>query len=119
MIFGAHCSGGVTMPSPYSSSGTRGDARRLARNLGIDFLPGAFGYDGDLAPHADVERIRAIFVARENPREAVALVVFEQDDLIAAAGANGFSPPTEIRADQIFVRGVRLPFLKFPRSPNL
>ncbi|KAA1426545.1 HipA family kinase [Nocardioides antri] len=23
-------------------------------NLGIDFLPGAFGYDGDLAPHADI-----------------------------------------------------------------
>jgi hypothetical protein len=43
----------------------------------------------------------------------------DQDDLIAAAGANGFSPPVEIRADQIFVRGVRLPFLKFPRSPNL
>ena len=43
----------------------------------------------------------------------------DQDDLIAAAGANGFSPPTAIRADQIFVRGVRLPFLKFPRSPNL
>jgi NAD+ synthase (glutamine-hydrolysing) len=29
---------GVTMPSPYSSSGTRRDAKRLARNLGIDFL---------------------------------------------------------------------------------
>ena len=43
----------------------------------------------------------------------------DQDDLIAAAGANSFSPPPEIRADQIFVRGVRLPFLKFPRSPNL
>jgi uncharacterized protein GlcG (DUF336 family) len=43
----------------------------------------------------------------------------DQDDLIAAAGANGFSPPTAIRSDQIFVRGVRLPFLKFPRSPNL
>ena len=28
---------GVTMPSPYSSSGTRGDAERLARNLAIDF----------------------------------------------------------------------------------
>jgi NAD+ synthase (glutamine-hydrolysing) len=28
---------GVTMPSPYSSSGTRGDAERLARNLDIDF----------------------------------------------------------------------------------
>ena len=23
-------------------------------NLGIDFLPGSFGYDGDLTPHADV-----------------------------------------------------------------
>ena len=43
----------------------------------------------------------------------------DQDDLIGAAGANGFSPPLGIRADQIFVRGVRLPFLKFPRSPNL
>jgi uncharacterized protein GlcG (DUF336 family) len=43
----------------------------------------------------------------------------DQDDLIAAAGANGFSPPAGIRSDQIFVRGVRLPFLKFPRSPNL
>jgi len=28
---------GVTMPSPYSSGGTRRDAKRLARNLGIDF----------------------------------------------------------------------------------
>jgi len=43
----------------------------------------------------------------------------DQDDLIGAAGANGFSPPAGIRSDQIFVRGVRLPFLKFPRSPNL
>jgi NAD+ synthase (glutamine-hydrolysing) len=29
---------GVTMPSPYSSAGTRGDARRLAKNLGIEFM---------------------------------------------------------------------------------
>jgi len=43
----------------------------------------------------------------------------DQDDLIGAAGANGFSPPAAIRSDQVFVRGVRLPFLKFPRSPNL
>jgi len=43
----------------------------------------------------------------------------DQDDLIAAAGANGFSAPAAIRSDQVFVRGVRLPFLKFPRSPNL
>ncbi|MFN2480492.1 MAG: heme-binding protein [Pyrinomonadaceae bacterium] len=43
----------------------------------------------------------------------------DQDDLIAAAGAIGFAPPEAIRADQFFVRGVRMPFLKFPRSPNL
>lgn len=43
----------------------------------------------------------------------------DQDDLIGAAGANGYAPPTAIRSDQFFVRGVRLPFLKFPRSPNL
>jgi len=43
----------------------------------------------------------------------------DQDDLIGAAGANGFSPAPAIRSDQVFVRGVRLPFLKFPRSPNL
>jgi uncharacterized protein GlcG (DUF336 family) len=43
----------------------------------------------------------------------------DQDDLIGAAGANSFAPPAAIRSDQIFVRTVRLPFLKFPRSPNL
>jgi hypothetical protein len=43
----------------------------------------------------------------------------DQDDLISAGGGNGFAPAPEIRSDQVFVRGVRLPFLKFPRSPNL
>jgi uncharacterized protein GlcG (DUF336 family) len=43
----------------------------------------------------------------------------DQDDLIAGAGSSGFAPPAAIRSDQVFVRGVRLPYLKFPRSPNL
>lgn len=43
----------------------------------------------------------------------------DQDDLIAAAGAAGYVPALGIRSDQFFVRGVRLPFVKFPRSPNL
>jgi uncharacterized protein GlcG (DUF336 family) len=43
----------------------------------------------------------------------------DQDDIISAAGGNGYAPAVEIRSDQVFVRGVRLPFLKFPRSPNL
>jgi len=43
----------------------------------------------------------------------------DQDDLVAGAGSNGYAPPVAIRSDQVFVRGVRLPYLKFPRSPNL
>ena len=43
----------------------------------------------------------------------------DQDDLIAAAGSVGYTPPVNIRADQFFVRSVRLPFVKLPRSPNL
>jgi len=43
----------------------------------------------------------------------------DQDDIIGAAGGNGYAPAAAIRSDQVFVRGVRLPFLKFPRSPNL
>ena len=43
----------------------------------------------------------------------------DQDDIIAAAGANGYSPAPAIRSDRVFVRDVRLPFVKFPRSPNL
>ncbi len=43
----------------------------------------------------------------------------DQDDIIAAAGSVGFEAAESIRADQIFVRGVRLPYVKFPRHPNL
>ena len=43
----------------------------------------------------------------------------DQDDLIAAGGSVGYTPPVNMRADQFFVRSVRLPFVKLPRSPNL
>jgi NAD+ synthase (glutamine-hydrolysing) len=44
----------VTMPSPYSSSGTLGDAHRLAQNLGVEILelpiePMMKGFDAALA----------------------------------------------------------------------
>ncbi|MBI2468727.1 MAG: NAD+ synthase [Candidatus Rokubacteria bacterium] len=35
---GRECVVGVSMPSPFSSAGTKADARRVARNLGIEFL---------------------------------------------------------------------------------
>jgi uncharacterized protein GlcG (DUF336 family) len=42
----------------------------------------------------------------------------EQDDFVTAGGASGFEPPANIRADQVLIRGVRLPYLKFPRNPT-
>jgi uncharacterized protein GlcG (DUF336 family) len=42
----------------------------------------------------------------------------EQDDYVTAGGAAGFEPPATMRADQILIRGVRLPYLKFPRNPT-
>jgi hypothetical protein len=43
----------------------------------------------------------------------------DQDDIIATIGSAGFEAPPEIRSDRVFVREVRLPWVKFPRHPNL
>jgi len=42
----------------------------------------------------------------------------DQDDFVTNGGAAGFQAPTAIRADQIFIDGVRLPYFKFPRNPT-
>lgn len=42
----------------------------------------------------------------------------EQDDYVSYHGAGAFLPPEAIWADQLFVQGIRLPFLKFPRNPE-
>ncbi|MFN0085582.1 MAG: heme-binding protein [Blastocatellia bacterium] len=43
----------------------------------------------------------------------------DQDDLIASTGSVGYEAPASIRSDQLMPRGVRLPYVKFPRHPNL
>jgi uncharacterized protein GlcG (DUF336 family) len=42
----------------------------------------------------------------------------DQDDYVTSGGAAGFQAPTNIRADQILIRNVRLPYFKFPRDPT-
>lgn len=42
----------------------------------------------------------------------------EQDDYVTAGGARGFEAPTSTRADQVVIRGVRLPYWFFPRNPE-
>jgi uncharacterized protein GlcG (DUF336 family) len=43
----------------------------------------------------------------------------DQDDYVTAGGATGFEAPTQIRADQIQIDGVRLPYLKYPPVPTI
>ena len=42
----------------------------------------------------------------------------DQDDFVANGGSAGFEAPPAIRADQVIVQGVRLPYLKFPQNPT-
>jgi len=65
---GAHRVHGVSMPSRYSSDGTRGDARRLAESLGIDFRevaiePVVDAFTAALAPSFEG---RAVDLTEEN-----------------------------------------------------
>ncbi|HET8647815.1 MAG TPA: heme-binding protein, partial [Vicinamibacteria bacterium] len=43
----------------------------------------------------------------------------DQNDLIAAAASVGLEAPPERRSDRVILRGVRLPYLKYPRHPEL
>lgn len=42
----------------------------------------------------------------------------DQDDFVTAGGAAGWEPPASMRADQIIISNVRLPYQKFPRNPT-
>jgi uncharacterized protein GlcG (DUF336 family) len=42
----------------------------------------------------------------------------DQDDYVTAQGAINFPAPASIRADQVILRGVRLPYQTFPRNPT-
>jgi uncharacterized protein GlcG (DUF336 family) len=42
----------------------------------------------------------------------------DQDDFVTNGGVGTFAAPNAIRADQISIKGVRLPYMKFPRNPT-
>jgi uncharacterized protein GlcG (DUF336 family) len=42
----------------------------------------------------------------------------DQDDYVTNGGAQSFAAPDNIRADQLIIDNVRLPYLKFPRNPT-
>ncbi|MGH8015197.1 MAG: heme-binding protein, partial [Candidatus Zixiibacteriota bacterium] len=43
----------------------------------------------------------------------------DQDDIIAFAGTKGFEPPDNIRIDNYLFDDIRLPYVKFPRRPEI
>jgi uncharacterized protein GlcG (DUF336 family) len=70
---------------------------------GITIFPGAFG----LYRHGVL--IGAIGISGDG---------VDQDDIAGASGTHDFLAPLSIRADQLFFRGTRLPYAKFPRDPG-
>ncbi len=79
------------------------DQENLPRINGIVFFPGS-------APlYKDGELVGGLGISGDG---------VEQDDVVTDLGSRGFQAPVAIQADQFFVRGVRLPYLKFNRNPE-
>jgi uncharacterized protein GlcG (DUF336 family) len=82
---------------------TQGSQAANANQSGIVFFPGSLPlYKGDVL-------VGGLGVSGDG---------VDQDDYVTAAGAKGFEAAEAIRADQVVVDGVRLPYLKFPRNPT-
>ncbi len=84
------CTQGANVPDSYKSSG-------------IVFFPGA------LPLYRDGVMIGGLGVSGDG---------VEQDDYVTAQAAKGFDTPENLRADQLHINNVRLPYIKFPRNPT-
>ena len=81
------------------------DPNNVANQSGIVFFPGSIGI------YAGGALVGGLGVSGDG---------VEQDDLVTAAGVTpNFVAPPEIRADRVIIGGVRLPFFKFPRNPEI
>jgi len=81
------------------------DPNNVANQSGIVFFPGSIGI------YAGGRLVGGLGVSGDG---------VEQDDLVTAAGVTpDFVAPPEIRADRVIIGGVRLPFFKFPRNPEI
>ncbi len=111
------------------------DAATFTSVAGFDaFNPGSnFQFSQDLDPFSDQDLIAnqngIVFFPGSTPIYRGGTVLIggfgvsgdgvDQDDVVTDFGARGFLPEAPIqRADEVFVRGVRLPFIKFLRNPE-
>jgi uncharacterized protein GlcG (DUF336 family) len=82
---------------------SQGSDTRTANKSGIVFFPGA------LPLYRNGVMIGGLGVSGDG---------VEQDDFVTQAAGVGFEAPVKMRADQVFVDGARLPYIKFPRNPT-
>jgi hypothetical protein len=81
------------------------DPNNLGNQSGIVFFPGSIGI------YSAGTLVGGLGVSGDG---------VEQDDLVTAAGVTpDFVAPPNIRADRVVLGGVRLPFFKFPRNPEI
>ena len=82
---------------------TQGSQAANANQSGVVFFPGS------LPLYINGQMVGGLGVSGDG---------VDQDDYAAYGGAAGFYAPTGIRADQIVIGGVRLPYQKFPENPT-
>jgi uncharacterized protein GlcG (DUF336 family) len=70
---------------------------------GVVFFPGSSGV------YADGNLVGGFGVSGDG---------VDQDDVVTTMGINGYAAPQGIRIDQVFVKGVRVPYSKFNRNPE-
>lgn len=82
---------------------TQGSQPSNANQSGIVFFPGSEGL------YRNGQLVGGLGVSGDG---------VDQDDFVTSGGAQGWEPTAAIRADQIVIDNVRLPYLKFPRNPT-
>ena len=93
---------GFTRFNPERNFHRQSDATTSLNENGVVFFPGA-------APlYKSAALIGGLGVSGDG---------VDQDDVVAAAGALGFEPPTGLTVDNIKIDGVSLPYQKFLRNP--
>ncbi|WP_406697440.1 hypothetical protein V5E97_01150 [Singulisphaera sp. Ch08] len=87
------------------------DPFNVANQNGIVFFPGSAPIYTEVAGNSTRALAGGLGVSGDG---------VDQDDDVTFEAAKGFTPPRDVlSADQVFVRGVRLPYQKFNRNPHL
>lgn len=85
------------------------DPALIANQSGIVFFPGSTPLYKDVNGDGIPDLVGGFGISGDG---------VDQDDVVTAFGAVGFAAPLDVRADQVFVRDIRLPFQKFLRNPE-